>query len=396
MRGMILAAAALGLLSACNTLPSAGPDISDVKSKASIVVKADKSAIPYYATIDLTDGIVQFFNGSPGESLFGTFGGGRGPAPELLVGVGDVVQITIFEASSGGLFIPAEASVRPGNFVTLPQQIVDSAGFVTVPYAGKIAASGRSLPSIQSDIEEKLQARAIEPQAVVTLVEQNATQVAVVGEINSASKVTIAASGDRILDIIAKAGGLRYPSYESFVTLTRRGRSSTVSFPNLIANPKENIYVSRGDTIFVYREQPFFVAVGASGLNGHFAFDQERLSLSEAIGKAGGLLDDRANPASVLLYRHEAVANLRAAGIVVPNDIGPTIPVIFRLNVRNPTGFFVSQKFIVRNRDILYVSNADSVELLKFLTVLNAVTSTASGVTDDAVAVKSNVKTLGN
>ncbi|BCJ91925.1 sugar ABC transporter substrate-binding protein [Terrihabitans soli] len=394
VRKLILAAGALGLLSACSTLPAAGPDVDDVKGKASIVANVDKGHVPYYAAIDLTADNVRYFNGSYGESLFGTFGGGRGPAPELIVGVGDVVQVTIFEASSGGLFIPSEAGIRPGNFVTMPQQIVDSAGFITVPYAGKIQAAGRTLPAIQDDIEQKLAPRAIEPQAVVNLVEQNAMQVSVVGEVNGSSKITIAVSGDRVLDMIAKAGGLRYPSYESYVTLTRRGRSSTVSFPTLIANPKENIFVSRTDTIFVYREQPFFVAVGASGLNGHFAFDQERLTLSEAIGKSGGLLDERANPAAVLLYRQEAVANLKAAGIEVSADIGPTVPVIYRLNVRNPAGFFAAQQFTMRNRDILYVSNADSVELLKFLLVVNAVSSTAAGVSDDVVTVKDNVKAL--
>ena len=60
------------------------------------------------------------------------------------LGIGDVVSATIFEAEAGGLFLPSEAGARPGNFVTLPDQIVDSDGNVTVPYAGKIRAAGRT------------------------------------------------------------------------------------------------------------------------------------------------------------------------------------------------------------------------------------------------------------
>ena len=48
-----------------------------------------------------------------------------------------------FEAAAGGLFIPAEAGVRPGNYVTLPNQPVDTKGFISVPYAGLVRPPAR-------------------------------------------------------------------------------------------------------------------------------------------------------------------------------------------------------------------------------------------------------------
>jgi protein involved in polysaccharide export with SLBB domain len=66
----------------------------------------------------------------------------RRPRP-ITLGIGDVVSITIFEAEAGGLFVPGDAQ-RPGNFVTLPDQIVGSDGNITVPYAGTIRAAGRN------------------------------------------------------------------------------------------------------------------------------------------------------------------------------------------------------------------------------------------------------------
>ena len=59
----------------------------------------------------------------------------------ITLGIGDVVSLTIFEAEAGGLFLPSEAGARPGNFVTLPDQMVDSDGNITVPYAGTIRAA---------------------------------------------------------------------------------------------------------------------------------------------------------------------------------------------------------------------------------------------------------------
>src|ERR1043165_1270171 len=61
---------------------------------------------------------------------------------DITFGIGDVLGITIFEAASGGLFIPAEGGVRPGNFVTIPNQAVDIHGNVSIPYAGSIRRLG--------------------------------------------------------------------------------------------------------------------------------------------------------------------------------------------------------------------------------------------------------------
>ena len=265
-------------------------------------------------------------------------------------------------------------------------------------------ASGRSLTEIQKDIEGKLQNRAIEPQAVVTLVEQNATEVAVVGDVlNGANKFRVRFNGDRVLDMISKAGGLRFPGYELFVTLQRKGRRATIYFPNLVNNPAENIYVNPGDTIYVYREQQRFVAVGALGSTGstaQFAFEQERLSLNEAIAKAGGLLNTRSDAQQVFLYRMEDRSVLAAMNVKL--DRFPPgqkfIPTVYRANYRDPSSFFVAQRFSVRHKDIVYVATANSVEVVKFLDYLRAITSTVSGVgTDIAITrdLSRGAKVLG-
>jgi polysaccharide export outer membrane protein len=315
-----------------------------------------------------------------------------------------VVQVSIFESTSGGLFIPAEtAGLRPGNFVTLPSQTVDRTGAISVPFAGQVPAAGRSLPDIQREIEGRLKNRAIEPQVIVSLVEQNATEVAVVGDV-VANKFKIRPNGDRVLDIISKAGALKYPGYEVFVTLQRGKRKATVYFPTLVRNPQENIFVSPGDTLYLYREQQKFVAVGAlgsagqtSGLTGQFAFEQEWLSLNEAVAKAGGLLDQRANPGQVFLYRSEYRETLERVGVDLkkfPRD-QKLIPTIYRANFRDPSSFFVAQSFPMRHKDVIYVSNADSVEVVKFLDYLRAITSTVSGVAQDVVVIR-NPARAGN
>jgi polysaccharide biosynthesis/export protein len=392
----------------CTQLPVDGPNRRSIELGASATLVADRhSVVLDYALVDINNSVLEFAVNIGPDSFFRTFGTRPGPAPIIRVGVGDVVQVTVFESSAGGLFIPAEAGVRPGNFVTFPTQTVDRTGLITVPFAGEVRASGRSTREIQRDIEAKLQNRAIEPQVIVSIVEQNATQVAVVGDVlNGANKFTIRLNGDRILDMISKSGGLRYPGYEIFVTLQRGNRRVTVYFPNLVNNPQENIFVSPGDVLYVYREQQKFVAVGAlgssgNGATGQFAFEQEKLSLNEAIAKAGGLLDTRADARQVFLYRLEDREVLTAMKVNLqrfPRD-QKLIPTVYRANFRDPSSFFFAQRFPVRHKDIVYVATADSVEVVKFLNYLRAITSTVSGsATDGAITrdVIAGKRVLGN
>ena len=387
----------LALATACSTLPDNGPQGDDVKKAAVSSINApDGSVTLKYVLADLTMDVLGYTADYTISSLYKSYGGGRGGPPVIRVGVGDTIQVSIFESTEGGLFIPKDAGSRPGNFVTLPSQTVDRGGSISVPYAGLVPAAGRTLPEIQHDIEQRLANRAIEPQAVVALLNQQSNAVAVVGEVNSPNRFTISTSGDRVVDMISKAGGLKYPDYESFVTLQRRNRTATVYFKALITNPAENIYVSPGDTINVYREQRSYLAFGASGQTGQFNFDSEKLTFAESVARAGGLLDDRANPAQTFLYRLEDRRILEKMGLdlsAFPPE-KKLIPTVYRANFRDPSSFFVAQRFLMHDKDMIYVSNAPVIELYKFLTLINSVSSTVAGVTADAVTARDGVRTL--
>ncbi|HWE17838.1 MAG TPA: polysaccharide biosynthesis/export family protein [Hyphomicrobiaceae bacterium] len=402
MRKLILCTLLTATLPGCNALPTSGPYHYDIADGAAASLLSERNTVAFnYALLDINRLVLEHVAEIGPGSLFKTFGKGHGPAPVIRIGVGDIVQVAIFESSSGGLFIPPEAGVRPGNFVTLPVQEVDRAGNITVPYAGQVQAVGRTLQEVQSDIESRLLKRAIEPQVVVTFIERNASEVTVVGEVVTvANRFKIRPGGERILDMISKAAGLKYPGYELFVTLQRGRQRATVYFPTLINNPEENIFVTPGDTIYVYREQQKFVAIGAlgtvgqtSGLTGQFAFEQERLSLNEAVAKAGGLLDFRANPGQVFLYRlehREVLERLKVDLRAFPPE-QVMIPVVYRANFRDPSSFFFAQSFPMRHKDVIYVSNADSVEVTKFLAYLLQYSSTTSGIGADIVLSRDSI-----
>jgi polysaccharide biosynthesis/export protein len=306
---------------------------------------------------------------------------------DITFGDGDIVSVTIFEAASGGLFIPAEGGVRPGNFVTIPNQAVDIHGNISIPYAGSIRALGRTQVEVQDAIVAALKNRAIEPQVVVSTVEQKTSMITILGEGRSA-RIPATTSPERILDVIARAGisalavggaTLGAAGAGSWVLLERNGRRAIAPFGALVYEPANNIYVHPNDTIYLYFEPQTFLAFGALGTQQQVPFGTWRVSLAEAISKAGGLVDIQADPAAVFLYRGEARDVAEAMGIDCRPYEGPVIPVIYTINLRDPAGYFLASSFEMRNKDVLYVSNSVSVESTKFMTFLNTINTTIQG-----------------
>lgn len=379
---------ALSFLTGCIVTPASGPFTADVVVGATEAVPAS-TALPY-AMVTIDPRVVDVLARFEPKGLAGVFTDRRSPTA-IKFGIGDVVAVTVFEAAAGGLFIPIEAGVRPGNFVTLPDQSVDNDGNITVPYAGTVRAAGRTNVEIQSDIVDRIRNRAIEPQVVVALSRQNTSLISVFGEVNSPVRYPAASTGamDRITDAITRAGGIKGQGFETWVTLERGGRRATVPFSNLIYDPSNNIYAQPGDRIYVYREQQKFFAFGASGAQGEFNFDAWRINLGQAVAKAGGLVDAQADPGAVFLYRREPRDVAVALGVDVSKFKTDLIPIIFSTSFREPRGYFLATKVQMRNADIIFVANAAQVEINKFLDLLNNIMVTTS----NGVALREQIKT---
>ncbi|BEV44208.1 polysaccharide biosynthesis/export family protein [Afipia carboxidovorans] len=352
-------------------MPASGPQGMDIRSGQN----TEPSSLPY-ALVRLTPNVVQTL--SHYTPRLSTAFANRAPPKAFRFGIGDIVSVTVFEAAAGGLFIPAEAGVRPGNYVVIPNQAVDDHGNITVPYAGPIKANGRTPAEVQRAIVEALKNRAIDPQVVVSVVEQRTSLISVLGDVKSSGRFPASPSGERVIDAIARAGGPASQGYDMWVTLERQGHRASVPFGALVYEPANNIFVLPADVIYLFNQAQTFVAFGAAGNQGQFKFDAWRISLAEAIGKVGGLSDGQADPGSVFLYRGETREVARQLGIDVTPFEGPIIPVIYLVNLRDPGGYFLTQSFEMRNKDVVFVSNATSVETTKFLNFLRTIMATAN------------------
>lgn len=388
--------AALGVvlvLGACTIMPASGPNGD--------VVKAEKPIEPdglEYSLVKVNARTIRLLAETEERGLAAAFSDSRPPA-ELRFGIGDVVSTTIFEAAAGGLFIPIEAGVRPGNFVQLPDQAIDNDGNISIPYAGTIRAAGRTPVEVQASIVEALRNRAIDPQAVVNLSQQRTSLISVLGEVNNPIRYPAAASGarDRILDAITRAGGIKPAGFDTWVMLEREGKRAAVPFGLLISSETNNIFVRPLDRIYVYSEPQTFIAFGASGNQGQFPFGQWRLTLAEGVAKAGGLIDAQADPGAIFLYRPLPREQAKAMGVDITKHTGPLVPVIFSVNFRDPGAYFLASKMYMRNKDLLFVSNAQSVEIAKILQYIRlvlATTTDAMNTVNDGINLRSNIRAL--
>jgi polysaccharide biosynthesis/export protein len=377
-------------LGGCGTLPAGGPSSWDVWAWR------ENQNLPY-AFVPVTAEVVAVL--AKIKPRLATAFADRRPSSTVRFGIGDILSVTIFEASSGGLFIPSEAGVRPGNFITIPSQAVDVNGNVSIPYAGAIRARGRSQAELQQAIVDALKNRAIEPQAVVSVVDQRTSLITILGDVQRPGRLPATAAGERLLDTIARAGGPAAAGFagsgsgqDLWVILEREGRRAIAPFGALIYEPVNNIWTQPNDLIFLYREPQTFLAFGALGSQQQFPFGAWRLSLAEALARAGGLNDAQADPAAVFLYRGETREVAEALGIDCSRFDGPLIPVIYNFNFRGASGYFLATTFEMRNKDVMFASNSVSVESTKFMTYVR----TINGTINDPISTAITAVTLRN
>jgi polysaccharide export outer membrane protein len=367
------------LLTGCG-LPESGPKTSRILEEAA------RQGAPPFALVDVNSRSMISDVERPRPSLAAKFG--EGPRdPGLRIAVGDVVSVSLWEAPPGSLFGTAASSSgqqqAAGSSVTIPPQVVSSDRTIGIPYVGRINAAGRTPAQVESLVVAGLAGKAVQPQALVTVQQSTSNTVTVTGEVAGGARVPLSPAGDRILDVIAAAGGLRAGVNESVVYLTRRGATMALPFETIVQSPRENIRLRPEDVVTVVREPRTFTILGATAQSGEVPFSSQRVTMANALARAGGLQDSRADVSGVFLLRYEPLDVARR--IVPPNNPllrrGGQVPIVYRFNLKNGTTLLAMQDFEIQPRDIVYVSNAGSVDVQKFMGLFQGITSQALSAT---------------
>jgi polysaccharide export outer membrane protein len=362
----VIAALALG---ACSQMPAVGPTTSTVEQAASAPPAG------HIQVVDVDDRVARELLAARRFKLFSQTLGEQPPST-INIGPGDTLEVNIWEAPPATLFGGGPVDPRTpsaARSTSLPDQMVDRAGYISVPFAGRIRAAGLLPEEVAAEITRALKGKANQPEVLVRLTQNASSNVTVVGEVNRSLRMPLTPGGERVLDALAAAGGTREPVSKMTLQVTRGKLFESLPMEVVIRDPQQNVPLYPGDVVTALFQPLSFTALGSTGKNEEINFEAQGINLAQALARAGGLNDARSDPQGVFIFRLEQPQALDWPNPPVATTPEGLVPVVYRIDLRKPDSFFVMQSFPMSNKDVLYVSNAPAAELQKFLNLIFSV-----------------------
>ena len=364
----------LGFVASCG-LPSAGPNKSQIFS-GSVLEQGDS----FILTVD--DRVNAIASVTPALGFAANFRNAATLGSDV-ISPGDVLGLTIWENVDDGLLVPTGQ-----NATVLEEVQVDGSGFIFVPYAGRIKASGNTPEAVRRIISEKLSDQTPDPQVQVRRLAGDGATVAIAGSVNAQGVYSIERPTRTLAAMLASAGGVSIRPEIAQVTVVRGNTSGSIWFEDLYDHPGHDIALRAGDRIFVEEDSRTFTALGATGTQTEVQFDSQAISAIEAIAQVGGLSTNLADPTGVFVFRNEPqeIANQ----LVGRNDLIGTQRVVYVLDLTQPNGVFMARDFAIRDEDTVYVTEAPLSQFNKTIAALTGSLSAVSAIDSATTTLTGN------
>ncbi|MFN3353626.1 MAG: polysaccharide biosynthesis/export family protein [Brevundimonas sp.] len=364
MKSSLIALSAALALAGCASLPADGPSARSIGG--------DDVASAGYALVDLgydtAERVRQAQRARPGG-----LSGLAAASAVGAIGPGDLLEISIYDPSGVLFGSRSSLGVSSAGAQALPTQAVDEDGEVIVPFAGAVRVAGLQPAAAAAAIQRALRGRVANPQVVVSVAESVASSVIVLGEVQRPGRAALRPNANRLLDVIALAGGGEGRPEDLEVVVSRGGRQAAAPLTLVSSDPAQNVILGPGDQVLLRSAPRRFSSFGALGRVANVEMPSGTVSLTEALSLSGGLQTERADAASVLVFRLEDPAVAQAIGLTQPAT-PRGVPVVYRLNLREPAGFFTATAFEVRPDDVIYAPSASTAELRKFFEFVQSIT----------------------
>ena len=356
-RRAVLLSAALSV-AGCATLPSSGPTGIEIRHAAAgkagqfpfnLVEVENAAAIPPAPV-------------APVPSLTT-----MPPRPTDLIGPGDVLNVTVYEAGVSLFGTALRTAAAAGSTVVdtsssaerLPAMRVDDYGYIKVPFIGRIRAAGHTAGELQAMIQSGLRGMSQDPQVLVSIEQSITNSVILAGEVAKPGRLVLATNRESLVDAIALAGGYRGNAKDAVARVQRDGQSFEIRLSDLLDMPQEDMQVAPGDRITLISRPESFSVLGAPNKADEIVFPRPRVTLAEAVALAGGANSNAGDAGAVFVFRY------------VPGPNGAEQPTVYHLNMMRAGAYLLSQRFVMRDRDVLYVGNARANQPSKFIQLLS-------------------------
>lgn len=278
--------------------------------------------------------------------------------PDLKLGAGDVISVMMADsAEEGSLFAP----IATGGTV-FDKVRVNAKGQISLPYAGRLKVGGLSLNQAEDLILKQIAKYTTEPQVHVSLVGDLAGSVLVAGDVVKPGRFSTLEGPLTLLDAINQAGGPKLEPYLVDVVVRTGTTAERYSYQDLLNGL--NRPVAPHAEIVLERARKRFVAMGAVGTPGLHDFPSQKPSLLEVLGSVGGLSEQKADARGVFVFRlPEDIAYDQSQNLV----LSEAKPLVFHIDMRDPTSMFLARQFLIHPEDAVYVTNAPVYEFQKLI-----------------------------
>lgn len=360
----IAAVAACAVLASCG-LPQVGPNKRQIFA-GSVQREGDAFVVNVNDRVTRATAVVPALGFSSAFKNASTLGSDT-------IRAGDVLGITVYENVDDSLL------GTEGAPATLEEVQVDGAGFIFIPYAGRIKAAGNSPEAIRRIITNKLADQTPDPQVEVRRAAGDGSTVSLVGAVGGQGVYPIERPTRSLATMLARSGGITISPEIAQITVIRGSQRGKIWFEDLYKHPELDIALRGGDKILVEQDTRSFTALGATGSQARVAFETQNLSAIEAIAQVGGLLAASADPTGVYVLRNEPEEV--AEQVLGRNDLEGTQRMVYVLNLTEPNGMFMARDFVIRDGDTLYVTEAPFTQWSKVITAITGTASSAAGIT---------------
>lgn len=371
MTRTILPLAIVAILGGCSTLPRDGPSGASIDSGATTA-----QALGSYALVPLTYEVTERIKHVPPQ-FFGTLATASSEQPVDIIGEGDTLAVSIYDPSGslfggGGSSNSRSAGIEGGS-QALPGAVVDRSGSISIPFAGQVHVQGLTSTQAAAAIRRALVGKVANPQVMVAIAGNVSNSVNVLGDVRQPGRVPVGVNRDRILDVIAAAGGSARSTDDLTISIQRAGQTYMAPLSAVTTEFGENVRLQRGDVVNVQYKPRRFSTFGALNAVAQVDMPAGPMTLTGAMSKVGGLNTNAANARRVMVFRFERPEVAQALGINQPAT-PRGVPVVYELNFADAANVFAATNMQVMPEDVVYVPLAGAAEMRKFFEVVQSMT----------------------
>ncbi len=246
----------------------------------------------------------------------------------------DKLTLLVLDAGNAGAFANSDG---PTTFGPIE---VPKSGTISFPYAGNFNALGKSLHTLQGEIQSAYATVFNTAEVSLNRIDRRPIRANVIGRVKNAGQHDLDRDGITLSDLLASSGGAELDPHMNHYHLHRQGKSYHLN-PTQLA--KRDLLAQDGDVLEVsLREDHSVVLMGAVRRPGNHSFPNQNSTLADFLGSSSGLL----------------LQNSNVKGIYLVRDNGTSKQDIYRFDLKKPEGLIHARKFYMHGKDLVYVSEA--------------------------------------